>query len=513
MINFFRRLQWKLTLSYAVVTAGTVIVLSALLVGIAVYFETQNSRRTFDSSYWSKTAFQDNIPYLLDDPQALQTWLDRVQKKGFTWNDFQSNVVRESLDYANTLEIKTHPIYVLDPDLNLIAAAPPDDPDLIGEPFRHYNTVVNFVYDGVYMQRTVPRGGMKSILDAALIGDKNYDAQSILTSDGTRLVAFPLRESDDDPVVAIVVYRIKPVGFATPTNLHLYQTFFLVTMGAMFAVALPVGAVFGWLATRGLRKRLATLSAASQAWSKGDFSVSPRDRSGDEIGELTRNLTGMAEQLQTLIHTNDELARMEERNRLARNLHDTVKQQTYAGRMQLTAAKNLLGSDLTAAAGHIETALQLNRETQQELKLIIDELRPAALQGKGLAQALKEYADRWQEHTGIKVETVFSGERSLPLDVEQALYRVLQEALSNIARHAEADAVGLSLSMSPEQVTLIVADNGRGFAMDAVSSNSYGLTGMQGRLSEVGGTLKVDSTLSTGTTITAEVQLHPTGTK
>jgi NarL family two-component system sensor histidine kinase LiaS len=354
---------------------------------------------------------------------------------------------------------------------------------------------------------------MESNIDAALVGDKNYYAQSTALEDGTRIVAFPLRKSDSEPIDAIVIYRIKPVTFATPTNLDLYWTFFLLMMFIMFLVALPVGAMFGWLVSRGLRKRLVTLSAASQAWSRGDFSFSPRDQSGDEIGELTRNLNGMAEQLQTLLHTNDELARMEERNRLARDLHDTVKQQTYAARMQLTAAKNLLGSDLTAAAGHIDTALQLNRETQQELKLIIDELRPAALQGKGLAQALKEYAIRWQEHTGIRMETVISGERSLPLEVEQALYRVLQEALSNIARHAEADTVGLSLSTTPEKVTLIVADNGRGFDIAAVSSSSYGLTGMQTRLSEVGGTLNVESTLSAGTTVTAEVQLNTKDTK
>jgi NarL family two-component system sensor histidine kinase LiaS len=492
LFNFFRRLQWKLTLSYAVVTAGTVIVLTMLLIGIAVYFDSQNNSRTFDSFYWSKTAFQDNIPYLLDDPQALQEWLERVQQNGFAWNDFQSYTVRETLDYANTLVTEDQPIYVLDPKLNLITAAPLDNPALIGKPFKA-RSVIGF--------------SMESVIDAALVGDKNYYAQSIPTPDGTRLVAFPLRKSDDDPVVAIVIYHLKPMAFPTPSNLYLYQTFFLVTMFVMFVVALPVGAIFGWLVTRGLRKRLVTLSAASQAWSRGDFSVSPRDPSGDEIGELTRNLTGMTEKLQNLIHTKDELARMEERNRLARDLHDTVKQQTYAGRMQLTAAKNLISSDPTAALGHIDTALQLNRETQQELKLIIDELRPAALQGKGLAHALKEYAERWQEHTGIKVETVISGERSLPLDVEQALYRVLQEALSNIARHAEADTVRLSLSMSPDKVTLIVADNGRGFDVNDVSSSSYGLTGMKTRLNEVGGTLKVDSTLAAGTTVTAEAKL------
>jgi two-component system, NarL family, sensor histidine kinase LiaS len=492
VFQLFRRLQWKLTLSYALVTAGTVIVLTMLLIGIVAFFEVQSSTRTHDSFYWSKTGFQDNIPYLLDDPQALQIWLDRVQQAGFTWNDFQCCTVRETLDYANTLVIEDHPIYVLDPELNLIAATPLEDPHQIGEPFKARET---FSFS------------MESILDAALIGDKNYYAQSILSPDGTLLVAFPLRKSDDDPVSAIVLYHLKPVAFATPSNLHLYQTFFLMMMFIMFVVALPVGAVFGWLVTRGLRKRLVNLSTASQAWSQGDFSVTPRDNSGDEIGELTRNLNGMTEQLQNLIHTNDELARLEERNRLARDLHDTVKQQTYAARMQLTAAKNLLESNSEAAAEHIESALLLNRETQQELKLIIDELRPAALQGRGLVQAMQDYANRWQEHTGIKVEITISGERSLPLDVEQALYRVLQEALSNIARHSEADRVGLSLNLTPEQATLIVADNGRGFAMDAVSSSSFGLTGMQGRLTEVGGTLKVESTLSAGTTVTAEVQL------
>ena len=498
MFKFFQRLQWKLTLSYAVVTACTVLLLTILLVGIAGYFETKNNSRTLSSFYWSKTAFQDNIPYLLDDPKALQKWLERVQKTGFDWNDFQSFTVRETLDYANTLIVKTQPIYVLDPDLNLIAAAPLANPSLIGKPFKP-RALIGF--------------SMESILEAALVGDKNYYAQSIPSTDGTRLVAFPLRKSDNDPVVAIVVYHIKPVAFVTPSNLYLYQTFFLVTMFILFIVALPVGAIFGWLVTRGLRKRLVSLSLASQAWSKGDFSVSPRDPSGDEIGELTRNLTGMAEQLQALLHTRDELARIEERNRLARDLHDTVKQQTYAGRMQLTAARNLLASDPTAATGHIDTALQLNRETQQELKLIIDELRPAALKGKGLAQALKEYAERWQEHTGIKVETVVTGERSLPLEAEQALYRVLQESLSNIARHAEADIVSLSLSMTPEHVTLVVADNGRGFETNAVTSSSYGLAGMTTRLSEVGGTLNVESTLSGGTTITAEVKLTTTDTK
>lgn len=420
MFKFFSRIQWKLTLSYAFVTAATVILLAVFLVGFILFVESQSQTRTWDSFYWSKTVFQDNVPYLLDDPEALQTWIDRVRESGFTWEDFKSYTVRKSLDYAGT--VINSGIVVLDPDLNLVASSPAADPALVGKPFT---PDAYYPFD------------IQAILQAALVGDKNYYAQSIRRA-SVYTVAFPLRKgenfpfeslNDTDPVVAIVIYQLKPISFATPTNLEIYSIFLIFTVMLVVVASLPVGAIFGWLASRGLRKRLVTLSAASKAWSKGDFLVTPRDKSGDEIGELTRNLNSMAEQLQTHIHTRDELTRIEERNRLARDLHDTVKQQTYAARMQLSAAKNLLATDPTAAAEHLEAALQLNRETQQELKLIIDELRPAALESRGLEQALSDYVARWQEHTGIKVDAKISGERSLPLDVEQALYRILQIAL------------------------------------------------------------------------------------
>src|SRR6266542_1792700 len=213
MFKFFQRLQWKLTLPYAIVTAGSVIVLSALLAGIALYVESDVHSRVFDSFYWSKTAFQDNVPFLVDNASALQMWLERVQSEGFAWTDYQSYTVRESLDYANTLVTSTQPIYLLDPELNLLAVAPLENPSGIGKPFRARR----------------PNGlGLESILDAALVGDKNYTAQSYTLPDGSYVVAFPLRKTDDDPVVAIVVYTLKPVAFATPTNLSLYTTFFVL---------------------------------------------------------------------------------------------------------------------------------------------------------------------------------------------------------------------------------------------------------------------------------------------
>ncbi len=474
-------------MSYAFVTAGTVTFIAVLLVVSASVMESVNSNSNWDSMYWSKTAFQDNIPYLLDNPAALQEWLVRIQNQGFEIGDFQSDIVRESLVQANTL-IKRKPIFVLSPDLKLLAAVPADD-SALGKPFSRSTS-------GISLER---------ILEAAMVGDKNYRAQSNAYADGSYVVAFPLRKSEDEPVVAIVIYFVKPLTLVAPANIDIYQVFILFTAVAMLVVSLPVGGVFGWLVSRGLRKRLINLAGAAQAWSKGDFSAAPRDKSGDEIGELTRALNRMAEQLQSHIQTRNELARVEERNRLARDLHDTVKQQTYAARMQLSAARNLVESQPQSAIEHIEAALQLNRETQQELKLIIDELRPAALEGRGLALALSETAARWQEHTGIKVDTSISGERPLPLETEQALYRVAQESLSNIARHAEADLVMLKLTMGTNHVSLSIEDNGCGFDLAQVPPNSSGLAGMKQRLGEAGGTLTVESQPAVGTKIIAEI--------
>ena len=505
IFSFFSRFQWKLTFSYAFVTAATVILLAMFLVAFAIFAESQNNTRTYDSFFWSKTVFQDNVPYMLDDPEALQTWLDRVRESGFTWNDFKSYTVRESLDYAGS--VRNTPIYVLDLDLNLIASSPAAESAQAGKPFVLEE---HFPYD------------IQPILDAALVGDRNYYAQSLRRDNNIYTVAFPLRKgdgfpffplSDTDPVVAIVIYGVQPISFATQTNIEVYGLFLFATVSLVVAFSFPVGAIFGWLASRGLRRRLTNLSKASQAWSQGDFSATPLDKSGDEIGELTRNLVSMAEQLQAHMQTRNELTRLEERNRLARDLHDTIKQETYAARMQLTAAKNLLTTNPEAAAGHIEAALQLNRETQQELKLIIDELRPAALEGRGLAQALSDYAERWQEHTGIRVDTVIRGEYSLPLGVEKVLYRVLQESLSNIARHAEADSVSLTLEVSPARVMLCIADNGCGFDPTSVSAKSYGLNNMKQRLTEVNGNLAVESASGTGTKVTAEIPLSPQGKK
>ena len=179
--------------------------------------------------------------------------------------------------------------------------------------------------------------------------------------------------------------------------------------------------------------------------------------------------------------------------------------------MQLRGAQNYLESDPAAARRALQEAEGLLKSSQQDLGLILAELRPAGLEGQGLAIALHTYLDNWNQHTRIPGELHVHGERAIPLVVEQALYRIVQEALSNVARHSSASAVSINLDCSAEQVTLCVQDNGCGFDPSRITGHTFGLQSMQQRAAALGGTFQVSTPQDGGTTITVLVPLSPGG--
>jgi NarL family two-component system sensor histidine kinase LiaS len=243
------------------------------------------------------------------------------------------------------------------------------------------------------------------------------------------------------------------------------------------------------------------VTAAAAAWGQGDFSPVIHDRSADELGEMGRRLNGMAARLQETMRVRQQLSAAEERNRIARDLHDSVKQQVFAASMNLAAARALWESDPAAARARIDAAADLTRQSQQEMTGIIRTLRPVQLEGRGLCGALTEYVERWREQSGIAA--TFEGQcaAELPFPVEEALFRIAQEALSNITRHSGATEVSVSLTDADGHATLLIRDNGSGF--DARRPpRGVGLQSMRERMETVGGDLRLDSGAG-GTTVAA----------
>jgi signal transduction histidine kinase len=195
---------------------------------------------------------------------------------------------------------------------------------------------------------------------------------------------------------------------------------------------------------------------------------------------------------------------VEERNRLARELHDSAKQKAFAAMAQLGTANGILSKDPRSARSHLVEAENLVYEVIEELTFLIQEMYPLALKEKGLAATLREYVFEWEGRTDIQAEVRIQGERKLPLEVEQAIYRVIQESLSNVARHSHATRAEVVLSYSPKSVEVVISDNGCGFD-PAIRQAGFGLRSIHERIESLGGKVNLDSTAEGGTRLTVHV--------
>jgi signal transduction histidine kinase len=237
---------------------------------------------------------------------------------------------------------------------------------------------------------------------------------------------------------------------------------------------------------------------------------------------LTRIIDQSAERrllIEQLEATRSELAaaereggRLAERQRLARDIHDTLAQGFVSIVLQLQAAEAELPSGAAEARAHLERARRTARDNLAEARRLVWDLRPQALSAAPLGEALGRLAGRVAEETGLDATATVTGTpRPLSADAEVTLLRVTQEALANVTKHANAGRVAVTLSYMDGEAALDVRDDGTGFAPSADGhgpNGGLGLRGMRERVEALGGRLAVESAPGRGTTIAVTV---PTG--
>ena len=201
-------------------------------------------------------------------------------------------------------------------------------------------------------------------------------------------------------------------------------------------------------------------------------------------------------------------AGQEERNRLARELHDSAKQKAFASLAQLGAARSLLSNNIGAARKHLGEAENLVSEVIQELTFLIQEMYPIALKEKGLPNALREYIFEWETRTDIRVNLQIEGEAHLGLEIEQAVFRIIQESLANVARHSQATRVEFNVVYRTDGIEVCISDNGCGFDLEQ-KPNGIGLRSMRERAKSVGGTVDIQSSPGKGTQVIVKVPAPP----
>ncbi|MGW0867069.1 sensor histidine kinase [Streptomyces sp. NPDC002611] len=200
----------------------------------------------------------------------------------------------------------------------------------------------------------------------------------------------------------------------------------------------------------------------------------------------------------------------DERRRLAAEIHDTIAQGLTGIIAQLQVVAN--APDLAVARTHLERASDLARHSLGEARRSVHNLAPVALADAGLPEALKKTVAEWGERTGVRAEfTVTGTDERLHEEIAATLLRIVQEALSNTARHAAAGRVGVTLSFVGDEVILDIRDDGRGFDPLAVPerdrAGGFGLDGMRARAERVAGSLTVESEPGHGTAVSARVPL------
>src|SRR6266568_2438849 len=251
-------------------------------------------------------------------------------------------------------------------------------------------------------------------------------------------------------------------------------------------------------------RHIRRLTAAVQSWSQGDFSVIVQNDRKDEIGKFTRNLNGMTQQLQHVIEMQQELASSNERNRLARELHDTVKQLVFALNFQIAIARRLHQPKHDQLAQHLEEAQNLLQDIQKEMTNLIFPMRQAALHNQDLANTLALYLSRWSSQYGIFVKftaDIQGKEKNFALSprVKEVFFRIAQEALSNVARHSQASYVQATLTIGWLYVTLRIADNGKGIDNPEQKGSGMGLSSMEERIKAINGHLQITRLRPSGT--------------
>jgi len=209
----------------------------------------------------------------------------------------------------------------------------------------------------------------------------------------------------------------------------------------------------------------------------------------------------LVEELKETQQKLQELAVVDERNRLARDLHDSVKQQVFAISMQLSAARTTL-SESDKAYPPVAEAERLAQQAGAELTTLINALRPPGLESKSLADAIREHTDVWSRQNNIESETHIDPTVSVNQQTEQALFRVLQEALANVARHSRANKATVTLKSENGNVVLMIEDNGIGYDAKRIT-RGIGLDSMKERMAGVSGELQISSLKSQGTRVVA----------
>ncbi|MBE0689085.1 MAG: sensor histidine kinase [Anaerolineae bacterium] len=370
-----------------------------------------------------------------------------------------------------------------------------------------HNTKVDFLYIANDAGEVLASSGVlpehRPTIDAPQPINAHDDAS--IYFDGTVLeIVRPIRNTGWNLHLGLLSESISQT--ATDVTLRLF-----VIILVMIAVGFAAAFFLTWILTR----PILDLVTATDAVAKGDYSRRVPRWADDEIGELATAFNTMTEALETAAQERAERDRMREqyisgvivaqeneRKRIARELHDSTGQSLTA---LLVGLQDLKQAQVNGGgSGRIDRLRDVVSHALDEVRGIAWRLRPSVLDDLGLQSALERLIEQYQQQQGITVDLVMRGlPPRLSPTLETAIYRIVQEGLTNIARYAQAQTASVVIGEHDDTIRIIIEDDGAGFDPKQVaqSSTSLGLQGIRERAGLFGGTLKIDSSSGHGTSL------------
>ena len=332
------------------------------------------------------------------------------------------------------------------------------------------------------------------------------DAQLILTS-----WLGPGFSEGSAPPAQVVGQRLCEVFGANDTEIQLVAAHQTAVQGAPATITLQyAGHIYG-IYVEALRSREGTITGTVALARDITERVLAQQELRQAREELDRQVEVRTAELRHLYEQAQEAAVLQERQRLARDLHDAVTQMLFSASLIAEVLPRIWDRDADKARQHLEDLRMLTRGALAEMRTLLLELRPAALNEARLGDLLQQVAEALMGKIGVPVALTVRDARGrealpLPVDVRTTLYRVAQEALNNIAKHAEAHQVTIQLELQPGRADLVIGDDGHGFDTQQVTADHLGLGIMGERVAAIGGTLTVESGSGAGTRIRVQWQ-------
>lgn len=466
---FMRRLWCQLAISYAILAFCGMIILVVMLYGINDYNDFR-AAITLEKVEEKLESEQIVLMHAINSPQNAE-WLDKarnnVRDKLINMEEENNGIAIYRITNSSRPEVY---IRITDRSDNILVSDPVDFPSDIANEFA----VQSVAFDGKSRIRW-------------------------LEEDGIIWVNMPIMDGSNGVIGHLRVLFIAK--FDLWVQLKSIFDFLIYMLDDLIFLSVPIGIACGVVASRYVTKQLQKMNEVTESWRQGDFEPRIALPSDDVLIRHSQHLNDMAQDLEMNLGLKEDIAVSDERNRVARELHDTVKQKLFALGLQLAAAK-AKPAEPDAAREHILEAEIITREAQHDLMEIITQLRPTGTGDASLYDRITMIADDFRRRFSVDIELNTPDSDQLNAYAEHHVLRIVQESLMNAVRHGKASKIVIESKIDNDTATLTIVDNGSGFDTDKKAAG-FGLVSMRDRMRDLPrGTFEVKSASHTGTQIT-----------